>query len=422
MNAFLASAAAPWIIVMTVLALGILAVRGAGRLRRPLRWMGRGTGGLLIALGCLLALGAGAAHVQLADALRANPPPGKMIDVGGYRVRVLCEGPRTPVTLVWLTGGYSQALWLDGLHQSMKTEVRSCELDRPGVGYADFGGLPLTVDRLTEVVHDALAKAGEVGPLVLAGHSMGGLYAANYAQTYPDQVRGILLLDPTPAAWMVEEKATIGCEPEAGDRRTQLMAMFGLAGVHALNPLYGPQTASERAAFQPKTWDLLATLEAQPKAMIASASAFHFSCEDPFSLVRGPSALGALPVRMVLQTQTEQEVLKEAPAGLTPRQTRNWMAMRRGWPEEYVSSTSQGVLVRAPPGWGHLFPLTHPAFALDQVRALLNDVRPSADALDIFSAHPRESGDPGFGRGAKMDNAIRSWSKLLKTGSPLPPG
>jgi len=373
-NAFLASAEAPWIIVLVVLSLGILSIWAAGRARPRCRWAGRAGGSLLLGLGCLLAVGASAAHVQRARALQANPPSGRLVDVGGYKIRVLCEGPRTPFTVVWLTGGYSQALWLDALHQSMKAEARSCELDRPGVGYSDFGGLPLTVDRLTEVVHDALAKAGEAGPLILAGHSMGGLYAANYAQSYPDQVKGLLLLDPTPSAWMIEEKATIGCEPQSGDRLTQLMAMFGLAGVRRLNPLYGTQTAIERSRFQPKTWDLLATLEAQPKAMIASASAFHFSCEDPFSLVRGPGALGTLPVRMVIQTQTERDLLMTAPRGLSPRQMKNWMAMRRGWPEEYVSSTSNGVLIRAPQGWGHQFPLTHPEYVLDQVRALLSSV------------------------------------------------
>jgi hypothetical protein len=182
MNLFLASAAAPWIICLVVAALALGLGLSLGRLRAPWRWAGRGLSALLGVLALLLAIGAGVDQLHLAAVLRANPPKGVMADLGGFRVRVLCEGPRTPSTLVWMPGGYAQALWLDPLHQKMKGEIRSCEVDRPGLGYSDLGPLPITTDHILATTHDALAKAGERGPFVIVGHSMGGMFAVNYVQ------------------------------------------------------------------------------------------------------------------------------------------------------------------------------------------------------------------------------------------------
>ena len=44
-------------------------------------------------------------------------------------------------------------------------------------------------------LHGLLAAAGEHGPYVLVGHSIGGPYAMTYAASYPEQVAGMVLLD-----------------------------------------------------------------------------------------------------------------------------------------------------------------------------------------------------------------------------------
>jgi pimeloyl-ACP methyl ester carboxylesterase len=48
-------------------------------------------------------------------------------------------------------------------------------------------------------LHTLLAKAGEAGPYLLVGHSTGGPYVRVYASKYPDEVAGMVLLDPQPA-------------------------------------------------------------------------------------------------------------------------------------------------------------------------------------------------------------------------------
>jgi pimeloyl-ACP methyl ester carboxylesterase len=375
MNTFLASTAAPWVIVLGFLAAALAIGLTIGRLRSRWRWAGRGLGVVLGLIAVLLAIGAGVNQVHLSSVLRANPPRGEMVEVDGDKVRVLCEGPRTPTTLLWMAGGYEQALWLDPLHERMKGEIRSCEIDRPGLGYSELGALPITLDRTLQVTHDALAKVGETGPLIIIGHSMGGIFATNYYQAYPNQVKAIIQLDPTPYAWNnIEQPATIGCEPADDHRLLELAAMFGLADVHALNPYYGPIEAPQRSQFDPKTWDLVVTLETQPKPMIAAATFFHTTCEDPFALIHGPGSLGDLPVLKIIQDQPPAEALPPAPRSLSPREHANWLAMRNSWTQEYVGDTTHGTLLRAGAGWGHYFPLTHLDWTLAQIRAFIAKV------------------------------------------------
>ncbi len=45
-------------------------------------------------------------------------------------------------------------------------------------------------------LRDLLRTADVLAPYLLVGHSLGGLYARHYAQRFPDEVAGLLLLDP----------------------------------------------------------------------------------------------------------------------------------------------------------------------------------------------------------------------------------
>ena len=55
-----------------------------------------------------------------------------------------------------------------------------------------------TASSVATDLHTLLARAGERGPFVLAGHSAGGIYVLNFAHLYPEQVAGVVLLDSMP--------------------------------------------------------------------------------------------------------------------------------------------------------------------------------------------------------------------------------
>jgi pimeloyl-ACP methyl ester carboxylesterase len=48
---------------------------------------------------------------------------------------------------------------------------------------------------IAEDLHTLLQRAGERPPYVLVGHSLGGLFVRKYAELYPKEVAGMVLLD-----------------------------------------------------------------------------------------------------------------------------------------------------------------------------------------------------------------------------------
>jgi len=170
----------------------------------PAAVVGGATGIALALLGGLLALGLAAASLRhllaLARARRDHPPPGRLIDIGGYRVHLLAEGQardgRPPV--IWFAGGHASGLAIHHLHRAFRDATRSILIDRPGTGWSDVGPFPRSTAREAHEVVLTLERAGERGPFVWAGHSFGGLLAANVARRRPDLVHTLVLLDPTP--------------------------------------------------------------------------------------------------------------------------------------------------------------------------------------------------------------------------------
>jgi pimeloyl-ACP methyl ester carboxylesterase len=85
-------------------------------------------------------------------------------------------------------------LWSRITEQSSRT-TRVCAYDRAGQGWSDDVDAPQDGEAIAEDLHTLLERAGETGPYVLVGHSAGGVYSMIYADRYPEQVAGMVLLD-----------------------------------------------------------------------------------------------------------------------------------------------------------------------------------------------------------------------------------
>jgi pimeloyl-ACP methyl ester carboxylesterase len=74
--------------------------------------------------------------------------------------------------------------------------TRVCSYDRAGMGWSDSGPQPRDAKQVTIELHTLLTNAGISEPYVLVGHSAAGLYARMYAAEYPEEVVGMVLVDP----------------------------------------------------------------------------------------------------------------------------------------------------------------------------------------------------------------------------------
>lgn len=122
------------------------------------------------------------------------PPPGNLIDVGGFKMHIHCIGQGSPtVILDAMSGGFS-SYW-GWVQPEVAEKTRVCAYDRAGFGWSDNDPEPESPQRTAQNLHTLLTNAGIEGPFVMVGHSKGGLYVREYAALYPQEVAGLVLLD-----------------------------------------------------------------------------------------------------------------------------------------------------------------------------------------------------------------------------------
>ncbi len=124
----------------------------------------------------------------------AYPPPGRLVDVGGFRLHIHCTGSGGPTVILDAGNGGSSLDW-SLVQPGVATFTRVCSYDRAGYGWSDSGPTPRTSERIVRELHTLLVNAGVPGPYVLVGHSFGGLNMRLYTYTYPQDVAGLVLVD-----------------------------------------------------------------------------------------------------------------------------------------------------------------------------------------------------------------------------------
>ena len=98
--------------------------------------------------------------------------------------------------MVFLPGGGAVGLDYWNVQERAAALTTSVLYDRAGTGWSDRAGLPRTSTEVIDELRELLRTAGVPAPYMLAGHSLGGLYARHYAQRFPGEVAALLLLDP----------------------------------------------------------------------------------------------------------------------------------------------------------------------------------------------------------------------------------
>lgn len=121
--------------------------------------------------------------------------PGSIINIAGAGLHVYCSGPEDAPPVFLETGmGVVSDAW-SRVHHDLAQDHRVCRYDRAGTGHSDpFDGAKdagATADRLA-----ALADAvGIEGPMVITGHSYGGLVARVFAHRFPERAAALVLVD-----------------------------------------------------------------------------------------------------------------------------------------------------------------------------------------------------------------------------------
>ena len=153
---------------------------------------------VLPVLASLLAAGIVALLVLEAGAQRrpfsTHEPPGNMVSVGSHRLHLYCEGTGAPPVLLDAGSGLAYSNW-QAVQSELASRTRVCSYDRTGLGWSESGPLPPSANQATTELHALMRASGISGPWIVVGHSLGGLYAQQLLNRYPEVVAGIVLVD-----------------------------------------------------------------------------------------------------------------------------------------------------------------------------------------------------------------------------------
>jgi pimeloyl-ACP methyl ester carboxylesterase len=210
-------------------------------------WLGR-VGVLIIVLALV-----GAIYEPMAEAADAKvcPPPGQLVDVGGYRLHINCIGTGSPTVIIEAGLGDWSTSW--GLvQQEVAKTTRVCTYDRAGMGWSDPGPLPRDAAHFTKELHTLLQNAHIPGPYVMVGHSLGGAAARVFVQNYASEIVGLVLIDS-----MNPKQATQTPDDAQPNSQSQpfsfqaFLARFGVARLLVKIPALAPGMPDGQEAYYP---------------------------------------------------------------------------------------------------------------------------------------------------------------------------
>ncbi len=268
----------------------------------------------------------------LDDGAAVSSGPSGFFDVGGHRLFLECVGSGSPTLILDHGQGTSAATW-EPIWSELTRMTRACRYDRAGRGQSEQGPVPTSSARIVEHLHRLLSSADVPPPYVVVGHSLGGLNAQVFAMTYPDEVEGLVLIDPSSRFY----------------------------DLTAVNPGDFPIDTVEHRMLS----DFLLTANSQ--TYLDSPEGVDWSVS--YDEARALTTLGDLPVQVLTAGDRTWTAPTSFPSSLKGLLAEVWLGAQR----EIVALSSRSTHVIAAES-GHFVHVDRPDLVLEAVESILSDV------------------------------------------------
>ena len=271
--------------------------------------------------------------------LAATPPPGQLVDVGGFRLHLWCTGNGEPAVILDAGLGGTSTGW--GLVQpEVARFTRVCSYDRAGMGYSDSGPTPRTARRIAHELAELLPRGGIAGPVVLVGESIAGFNIRVFASDHPDRAAGLVLVDASH-----EDDAH---EVPGMARFVPLLSTIGV--FRLLGVSFGQRVESLAPSVQ-----RYAQATAFRAAGYRAAADEIMHIEDTVSEVRSSRRKLAIPVLVITGARGSDA---------------NWRRLQ----QDQASLSERGCLITAQQS-GHVVALDQPDVVVNSIRTVVDTVR-----------------------------------------------
>lgn len=314
--------------------------------------------------------------------------PQRLVDVGGRRLNILCMGAGSP-TVILEAGLVADSNSWRVVQPAISRHTRVCSYDRAGLGFSDPAGAPRDAAAIVRDLRALLRNAHIGPPYVLVGWSSGGLYTRLYQYRYPNEVTGLVEVDPDtefdadygrivttvmhkPKPWYEQQvqewyKQFDNCAINVA-RGTCAFFPGGLAGYHKRLRASGcphiDPVACTIAEVQgehmdrPSLWkDEAMELEASTKSAAEVRAA-----ERPY---------GALPL-IVLTDSEEGDIDHSGPVSVAAQRA-TWAAKNKA--EERVAALSSAGAHFVVAGSKHAIQFDHPSVVISAVDEVVDQAR-----------------------------------------------
>jgi pimeloyl-ACP methyl ester carboxylesterase len=299
-----------------------------------------------------------------------------LVEIGaGRHMNIVCMGHGSP-TVVFEYGLGGHMLNWQTVQPDISALTTTCFYDRAGYGYSDPPPRPTTAQNVSDDLYWLLDKAGVQKPIVLVAHSLGGLYATLYADRFPSQVAGLVLIDPVFAGQDMGENPEEQARAQAAYDRSQswIRNCASLARAHQLSrdkpadcfPMMSGRMTAEigyltEQLSTPFRWD----------AMLSESQNLHAPnalSEDEQEEQRAARSFGDMPLVVltasIIPTQPGETAEEHAKSVAHWKAGHDRLAAR--------SSKGESIVV---PNATHMIQLDQPQAVIDAVRKVVMQVR-----------------------------------------------
>lgn len=306
------------------------------------------------------------------------------MEAAGIAFNLDCTGSGGPTVVMDSGLGVPAMGWLL-VQQDVQKFTRVCSYDRAGYGWSGAGPEPRTSDTIATELKALLDAAGEKGPYILVAHSFGGYNVRVFADKYPKDVVGMVLVDCSHEDQQSRMPPSLKAftDEQMKSMKTQkilvpLMVRFGIVRLTAKDETLGkfPKELLQEASY----------LQRQKKYLDATFSELEYFSKSADE-VRATKGLGDMPLVVLTAGKSTEEL----PPQISKEELKEFQKM---WitdlqvKEAHLSTRGKQVVVEDS---DHMIPMERPDMVVDAIKEVWTAVTAPAAAAPATVANAGSS-------------------------------